>query len=230
VRDIASSAAPAGAVPRSAGGEPATRIRLRPVPFVPEIRLHVADDLTRLWARTGGEPPYWAVAWPGGQALARYVLDGPELVVGRRVLDLAAGSGLVGIAAALAGAAAVTATDLDPRAVAAIDRNARTNGVRVHARCRDLADEVADELADEVADVVLAGDVFYDRGLAARVRPVLEHARDRGAAVLVGDPHRRTAYLPRHGFEPVARYRVPVAADLEDEPVKDVTIWRPVGG
>jgi predicted nicotinamide N-methyase len=226
VRDIAWSAAPAGAARRAAGGEPSTRIRLRPVPFVPEIRLHLADDLTGLWARTGGEPPYWAVAWPGGQALARHVLDGPELVAGRRVLDLAAGSGLVGIAAALAGAAVVTATDLDPRAAGAIDRNARTNGVRVHARCRDLADEVA----DEVADVVLAGDVFYDRELAARVLPVLERARDRGAAVLVGDPHRRTAYLPRHGFEPVARYRVPVAADLEDEPVKDVTIWRPVGG
>jgi predicted nicotinamide N-methyase len=201
----------------------AARTRLRPVPFVPEIRLHLADRLLPLWTRTGGEPPFWAFAWAGGQALARHLLDRPGLVAGLRVLDLAAGSGLVGIAAARAGAAAVTAVDVDPRAVAAIGLNAVANAVAVRARRLDLASGHA----DDTADVVLAGDVFYERRLAELVRPVLDRAVAAGAAVLVGEPHRRTAHLPRPRFEAVAVYRVPVSTDLEDEPVKDVTIWRP---
>jgi predicted nicotinamide N-methyase len=210
----------------------AAHTRLRPVPFVPEVLLHLADDPHPLWARTGGEPPFWAVAWAGGQALARHLVDHPELVAGRRVLDLAAGSGLVGIAAALAGAAAVTATDVDPYAVAAIGVNAAANGVAVDARLVDLAHHgAASDPAAVLTDaaIVLAGDVFYDRRLAALVLPVLERAAVAGADVLVGDPRRRAAYLPRTRFEPVATYRVQVAAAVEDEPVKEVTLWRPAG-
>jgi predicted nicotinamide N-methyase len=205
----------------------AAHTRRRPVPLVPEIALHLADNLDALWARTGGEPPFWAFAWAGGQALARHVLDHPGLVAGRRVVDLAAGSGLVAIAAARAGAAHVRATDVDPYAVAATALNACANGVRVEADRSDLAEAATDPSTG--AEVVLAGDVFYDRTLAERVLPVLARARDRGATVLVGDPHRRAAYLPGRGFTPVARYRVPVTAGLEDGPVKDVTIWRPAG-
>ncbi|MFJ9692225.1 class I SAM-dependent methyltransferase [Kitasatospora sp. NPDC101183] len=199
---------------------------LKPVPFVPEISLHMAEDAIALWERTerargeaGLPPPFWAFAWAGGVAVARYVLDNPELVDGRAVLDIAAGSGLVGIAAALRGARAVGAAEIDAYAVASIGLNAEANGVRVEA---DLVDLVDGDGAP--AEVVLAGDVFYEREMAARFLPFLERAVARGATVIVGDPGR--AYLPRERFTAVAAYRVPVVADLEDTSVKTTTVWR----
>jgi predicted nicotinamide N-methyase len=200
--------------------------RLAAVPFVPEVRLHQADDAITLWERTEAAtgapqpPPFWAFAWAGGQALARYVLDHPGLVAGRTVFDLASGSGLVAIAAAKAGAAAVTANEIDPLAVAAVVANAAANGVEV-------ATTLGDALAGDAggAAVVLAGDVFYSRAMTGRVLPFLERAAARGAVVLVGDPGR--AYLPRDRFEAVASYEVPVARTLEDAEFKTTTVYRP---
>ncbi|WP_441247714.1 class I SAM-dependent methyltransferase [Kitasatospora sp. McL0602] len=199
---------------------------LTPVPFVPEIRLHMAEDAIALWETTesargeiGLPPPFWAFAWAGGVAVARYVLDHPELVRGRTVLDLAAGSGLIGIAAGLCGAAAVRAAEIDAFAVAAIEINAEANGVRVDAAVADLLDGDGGP-----AEVVLAGDVFYERAMAARFLPFLERAQARGALVIVGDPGR--AYLPRERFTALAAYEVPVVADLEDTALKTTTVWR----
>lgn len=200
--------------------------RLRPVAYLPEMVLHQGDEAIGLWELTeqaqGGvlsDPPFWAFAWAGGQALARHVLDRPETVAGRTVLDLASGSGLVAIAAALAGAASVTASDIAPLAAAAIPLNAAANGVRVESRLGDLLGGDG-----EGTEVVLAGDVFYQRSMAERVLPFLERAREHGAEVLVGDPER--AYLPRERFEAVSVHQVPVVADLEDRAVKTSTVWR----
>lgn len=199
--------------------------RLAAVPLAPEVRLHLADEAIELWQRTeaesGGQqlpPPFWAFAWAGGQALARHVLDHPELVRGRRVLDVAAGSGLVAIAAAKAGAAHVTAVEIDPLAVAAIGVNAAANGVEVVA-------ELADVLPGDggAAEVVLAGDVFYSREMTGQVLAFLRRVTARGAKVLVGDPGR--AYLPRQDLSLVAVYDVPVPQTLEDTPVKRTTVW-----
>jgi predicted nicotinamide N-methyase len=198
---------------------------LRATPFVPEVRLHLADEAIALWERseevTGAErpPPFWAFAWAGGQALARYLLDHAESVAGRHVFDLASGSGLVAVAAALAGAASVTANEIDEYAVTAIDLNARANGVAVTALLGDQLDGEAGG-----ADVVLAGDVFYSRAMAARMLPFLTRAHARGAVVLVGDPGR--AYAPQ-GFTEVARYDVPVTRALEDSELKSTTVLRP---
>jgi predicted nicotinamide N-methyase len=198
---------------------------LRPVPYVPEVRLHQADDAIAVWQATeevaAGEqlpPPFWAFAWAGGQAIARYILDHPKTVAGRSVFDLASGSGLVAIAAALAGAAPVVANEIDPYAMAAVAVNADANGVTVAGVPGDRLD--ADAYG---AEVVLAGDVFYRKPMAERVLPFLERARTHGALVLVGDPGR--AYLPRRGFTRVAEYEVPVAAGLEDAAVKRTTVW-----
>ncbi|MER8185940.1 50S ribosomal protein L11 methyltransferase [Kitasatospora sp. NPDC094015] len=203
-----------------------SQTRLGTVPFVPEVRLRLADEAIALWERTetakgeiGLPPPFWAFAWAGGQAVARYLLDHPATVAGHRVLDLAAGSGLVAIAAARSGAASVTAAEIDDYAVAAIALNAAANGVTVEARLADLLDGDG-----EGAEVVLAGDVFYERGMAQRVLPFLQRARERGALVLVGDPGR--AYLPRERFTEVASYQVPVIADLEDSAVKTSVVWQ----
>ncbi|MFD9124348.1 class I SAM-dependent methyltransferase [Kitasatospora sp. NPDC059571] len=200
--------------------------RPAPVPFVPEVRLQMADDAIELWETTesargeiGLPPPFWAFAWAGGVGVARYVLDNPELVAGRSVLDLAAGSGLVGIAAALRGARSVRAAEIDAYAVAAIGINAAANGVAIDAAFEDLLDGDG-----APAEVVLAGDVFYERAMAARFLPFLERARDRGAVVVVGDPGR--AYLPRERFTELAAYQVPVVADLEDTALKTTTVWR----
>jgi len=199
---------------------------LRPVPQVEEIRLHLAGDALGLWQRTedergaGQPPPFWAFAWPGGQALARYLLDRPGLVAGRRVLDLGSGSGLVAIAAALAGAAAVTASEIDALAVAAIRLNARANGVPVPVIAGDVLDGDGDG-----AQVVLAGDVWYSRELAGRVLGFLERATARGASVLAGDIGR--AFLPRHRFRVLDARDVPVLADLEDASVKRTMVWAP---
>ncbi|HEX9339303.1 MAG TPA: 50S ribosomal protein L11 methyltransferase [Pseudonocardiaceae bacterium] len=186
-------------------------------PLVPEITLRLADEPFALWERAGDTMPYWAFAWAGGQALARHVLDHPDLVAGARVLDLASGSGIVAIAAALAGAASVTATDIDPLAIHAIEINARANGVSVTALC------VGDPGAVD-ADVVLAGDVCYDRAMADRILPFLTGVAARGIAVLLGDPGR--AYFPRTGFTALATYPVPVTGNLEASDTTPTTVWR----
>ncbi|MGA3488598.1 class I SAM-dependent methyltransferase [Micromonosporaceae bacterium DT55] len=197
---------------------------LAPVPFVPEVRLHQADEPIGLWELTEGEfrsdqpPPFWAFAWAGGQALARYVLDHPEVVRGRRVLDLAAGSGLVAIAAMRAGATSVRAVEVDERAVAAILLNAEANGVPVDAELADLLDGDAGD-----AEVVLAGDVFYSDAMARRMLRFQLRAARAGARVLVGDPGR--AFLPRERFRELAVYEVPVPPALESVTVKQTTVW-----
>jgi predicted nicotinamide N-methyase len=199
-----------------------------PVPLVPEVRLHLADDATELWAMTEADlgaaelpPPYWAFAWAGGQALARHLLDGPGAVRGCRVLDFASGSGLVGIAAALAGAAAVEAADLDPFALEAIRLNAALNGVGVAPRGGDLVGR------DDGWDAVLAADVFYERGTAAAVTAWLRGLARRGARVLVGDPGR--SYFDPTAFEPLAAFDVPVMRSLEDADTKRSGVWRVTG-
>jgi len=194
-------------------------------PHVPELRLHLADEAHDLWHRTEEElgaiglpPPFWAFAWAGGQALARHVLDRPQTVRAKNVLDFASGSGLVAIAAAHAGAARVEAADIDPFCAAAITLNAAQNGVGITFR---EADPIG---TDEGWDVMLAGDVFYDRAMAARVEPWLRALARRGALVLVGDPGR--AYLPARGLELLSTYEVAVTRALEDAEVKRSAVWR----
>jgi predicted nicotinamide N-methyase len=204
--------------------------RLTPVPHAPEISLHVADEATELWQRTeeglgriGLPPPFWAFAWAGGQALSRYVLDHPEVVRGRRVLDFASGSGLVAIAAMKAGAAQVVACDIDSFAIAAIGLNAQANGVTVSAVREDLVGR------DDGWDTVLAGDICYERDLAVRVIAWLSGLSQRGATVLIGDPGR--SYLPKERLEILAEYEVPVTRTLEDADIKRTGVWafRPSG-
>jgi len=182
----------------------ARETRLQAPPHVPEISLHLADEAMDLWSRTEDElgeiglpPPFWAFAWAGGQALARYVLDHPELVAGCRVLDFASGSGIVAIAAMKAGALSCTASASD----------------------RDFLSGPA-----EGFDVVLAGDVFYEKPMADRVEPFLRRAEAAGALVLFGDPGR--AYLPRSGITQIADYRVPVTRAIEDSEIKHTKVWR----
>jgi predicted nicotinamide N-methyase len=199
--------------------------RLLPVPLAPEIRLHVADEATALWQKTEEElgemglpPPFWAFAWAGGQALARFILDSPELVRERRVLDVASGSGLVAIAAALAGARIVEAADIDSFAAEAIRINAAANRVEVTPRLGDLVG------CDEGWDIVLAGDIFYERDIAARMVAWLDALESRGAQVFIGDPGR--SYLPVDRVEAVAEYRVRVTRELEDAEIKLSRVWR----
>ena len=205
-----------------------TGTRLGPVPLVPEIRLHQASDPIGLWqrtetasGRTGLDPPFWAFAWAGGQALARYLLDHPRLTRGRDVVDIASGSGLVAIAAAMAGAAAVTAYDIDPLATEAIEVNAAANGVTVRSVCADILDR--DDLPPPGTGLVLVADAFYQRELAARVTAFAGRGRTRGADVLVGDFGR--AYLPRSLLTALASYDVPEQDVLEDRAVKRTTVW-----
>ncbi|HEV2604513.1 MAG TPA: methyltransferase [Microvirga sp.] len=199
--------------------------RLRPVPHAPEIRLHVADEATDLWQKTEEElgtlglpPPFWAFAWAGGQALARYILDHPETVRGRTVLDFASGSGLVAIAAAKAGAGEVSACDIDPFALAAIGLNAEANGVAIGALQADLVGQ------DHGWDTVLAGDICYERDTAERVVAWLQTLGRRGATVLIGDPGR--SYLPKDALEALKSYEVPVTRSLEDAEIKRSSVWR----
>ncbi|WP_181703415.1 class I SAM-dependent methyltransferase [Chthonobacter albigriseus] len=200
--------------------------RLSAPPHVPEIRLHLADEAVDLWHRTEEElgemglpPPYWAFAWAGGQAIARYVLDHPETVRGRTVLDFASGSGIVAIAAAMAGAARVLATDIDRFSLVAIGLNAVANKVTVETTGRDILSS-----GPAGFDVVLAGDVFYEKPMADRVEPFLKQAQAEGALVLFGDPGR--SYLPKAGIEAIAEYRVPVTRAIEDNEVKHTRVWR----
>jgi predicted nicotinamide N-methyase len=199
--------------------------RLLVPPLVPELRLRLADEAVPIWKKTEEElgdldlpPPFWAFAWAGGQALARYLLDNPGLVRGKRVLDFASGSGLVAIAAALAGAAAVEASDIDAFAIAAIEANAAENRVAVTPRCEDLTG------ADEGWDVALAGDVAYERDMAQKTTDWLWSLDRRGATVLIGDPRR--AYLALDRLACVAEYGVPVTRDLEDSEIKRTGVFR----
>jgi predicted nicotinamide N-methyase len=199
--------------------------RLLPVPHAPEISLYVADEATALWQKTEDElgeiglpPPFWAFAWAGGQALARYILDHPEVVRGKSVLDFASGSGLVAIAAAKAGAQAVFATEIDDFALDAIALNAQANQADVTVLGGDRIG------SDEGWDVVLAGDVSYERDMAGRVTSWLQALYERGATVLIGDPGR--SYLARDRLEQIAEYRIPVSRDLEDMEIKKTCVWR----
>jgi predicted nicotinamide N-methyase len=202
-------------------------VRPHPVALVPEVVLYQADDPIGLWELNEGQyhseqpPPFWAFAWAGGQALARYLLDHPHVVAGRRALDLASGSGLVAIAAALAGAVGVRAVEIDPLAVAAIELNATTNGVadRVGAELADLLDGDAGD-----AEVVLAGDVFYSKAMADRVFRFLRRAANNGALVLIGDPQR--AFVPRERMTALTTMDVPVTEALESMTVKTTTIFQ----
>ncbi|QFR33184.1 methyltransferase [Ancylobacter sp. TS-1] len=200
--------------------------RLLTPPLVPEIRLHLAEESLPIWQRTEEElgeiglpPPFWAFAWAGGQALARHVLDHPDMVAGKRVLDFAAGSGLVGIAALRAGAVSVACADIDPFAHAAIALNASTNGAPVDVLATDIIG------TDAGWEVILVGDIAYERDLAARVFAWLDGLFARGAQVWIGDPGR--SYLPRERLEKVAEYGVPVSRDLEDTEIKRTSVWRP---
>ena len=196
-------------------------------PHVPEVLLHLAHEAVPLWQKTEEElggiglpPPFWAFAWAGGQALARYVLDHPEIVRGRSVVDLASGSGLVGIAALKAGAASVLAADIDPFAAAAIGLNAALNGVA------GLSVTAEDLLASPPppAGVILVGDLFYEKTLAETVFAWLLSAEAKGAGVLIGDPGR--SYLPRAKLEKLIEYAIPVSRELEDSEIKRSAVWR----
>ena len=199
--------------------------RLRPVPGLDEIRLHLADEVLPLWHATQvetGDPdaplPYWAFAWTGGLAIGRHLREHPELVAGRRVFDLGSGSGLCAIAALQAGAAAATGSDVDPFASAAIALNARAARRRVAVVRRDVLEEPPPD-----ADVVLAGDCWYDARFAERVLPWLQRAGDRGIDVLVGDPGRR--YLPTDALVELAAYDVRTTTELEDLDHKEGRVY-----
>lgn len=200
---------------------------LSPVPLVPEIRLHQAGEPVSVWqrteevlGRTGLDPPFWAFAWAGGQALARYLLDHTEAVSGRQVIDIASGSGIVAIAAARAGAAAVTAYDIDPLACAAVNMNAAANSVQVSVSGADVLDGGQPPPG---TDLVLVADAFYQRDLAGRVTGFLERARAGGTPYLVGDFGR--AFLPGDRLRPLVSYDVSGLRAVEDSDVKRTTIW-----
>jgi predicted nicotinamide N-methyase len=194
-------------------------------PLTPEIRLHLATEITPIWEATEASlaamnlpPPYWAFAWPGGQALTRFLIDHPDWVKDKRVLDFAAGSGLSAIGAAKAGAASVQAAEIDDLALAAIALNARRNDVAV--------DLVRDDLigVEPRWDVVLAGDVCYERPMAERVIAWFRSLASRGVAILMGDPGR--AYLPQSGLVELTRYQVPTSLELEDRTLRETIVWR----
>jgi predicted nicotinamide N-methyase len=194
-------------------------------PLVPEIRLHLAEESVPIWLKTEEElgemnvpPPYWAFAWAGGQALARYLLDHDDICRGRSVVDLGSGSGLTAIAAAMTGARRVLAADVDAFALAATILNAGVNSQSLEVTAEDLL--AASPIS---ADVVLVGDLFYERGLADRVLAYIEAAKAAGARVLIGDPQR--SYFPRGRFTALAEYAVPVTRELEDSEIKKTAVW-----
>lgn len=200
--------------------------QLMPVPLVPEVSLHLAHEAVPIWQKTEEElgemglpPPFWAFAWAGGQALARYVLDVPDIVAGKQVVDLASGSGLVGIAAMKAGAGNVLAADIDVFSIEAIKLNASANSVALKVTGENL---LCSHPPD--CDVLLVGDLFYERELAARLMDWLVKAHGRGTQVLIGDPGR--SYLPREKLAACATYEVPVTRELEDAEIKKTSVWR----
>jgi predicted nicotinamide N-methyase len=192
--------------------------------LVPEIRLHLASEITPIWqateaflAETGIAPPYWAFAWPGSIALARHCLDHPELVRGKRVIDFAAGSGLAGIAAWMAGAAAVTAIEIDPMAGAAMALNARANGADIAVEIGDATGSVRD------ADVMMCGDICYEAPMTRHIWPWLRACAARGE-VWIADPGR--AYVPREGLAAFARYEIATTAELESRTMRETILYR----
>lgn len=198
--------------------------------LVPEIRLHQASTLVPLWEaseaeleRQGVPPPYWAFAWAGGQALARYLLDNPALVAGKRLLDFGAGSGLQGLAALKAGAAEVLAVDIDPLACAAIRLNAEANGLAIA-----ISDEDWIGRPNPGWEVILAGDVCYEKPMAARVEAWLRRLAGEGTLVLVGDPGR--TYFPRQGMERLTGYAVKTTREIEDSDLRNAVVWRLLPG
>lgn len=195
-------------------------------PLVPEIKLHLAHEAVPLWQKTEEElgelglaPPFWAFAWAGGQALARYVLDHPDRVENLRVLDLATGSGLVAIAAVQAGSASIVATDIDEFATTAAEMNAGLNRVKLKIKLEDVLQE-----PPPPTDVILVGDLFYEKTLAARCLTWLREAQGQGAKAFIGDPGR--SYLPKEQLKKLAEYNVPVTRDLEDAEIKKTSVWQ----
>ena len=193
-------------------------------PLVPEIRLHLATEVVPLWRKTEEEldaegipPPYWAFAWAGGQALARYLLDNPQEVAKRSVLDFGSGSGLVAIAAAKAGAARVLANDIDPFAFAAVRLNAQANGVALDNSSMDLIGSAV------AVDVILLGDMCYERPLAERLLAWLTQRLSGGTRVLLGDPGR--SYFPKAGIRKLATYRVQTTRELEDREIRETSVF-----
>jgi predicted nicotinamide N-methyase len=226
---------PASVEAESVGGPAAARIafirthtRLQTPPGVPEISLYLADEVTPIWEMTelelgqaGLDAPYWAFAWAGGQALARYLLDTPDVVAGARVLDLAAGSGLCGLAAMMAGAASVTCADIDPFALAAASLNAAEAGVAIALTGSDWLQRPAAAVAQEI-DVVLAGDVCYEHGMAAAMVGWLRAVSASGVRVLLGDPGRH--YLPA-GLQQLASYDMPTQPQVEEVDVRTSAVY-----
>jgi len=199
--------------------------RANQAPLIPELTLHLADEVVSLWQLTEAEldatglpPPFWAFAWAGGQALARYVLDNPDVVTGKRVLDFACGCGLAGIAAMKAGALSVLAADIDPLACAATELNAAANGVSVATTSENLIGRM-----DLDAHVILAGDICYERPLATEVEAWLKALADAGRHVLIGDPGR--TYLPMFGLDKLTTYAVKTTRELEDTDVRHAAVW-----
>lgn len=199
--------------------------RLQAPPHTPELQLHLADEITPIWKMTeealaeiGLPPPFWAFAWAGGQALARYVLDHPAEVAGKRVIDFATGSGLVAIAAMRAGAASVLANDIDPYCQAAVALNAQVNGVTL-----DFTDQNLLDAPPPPADVILAGDICYEKPMAEQVMAWLKTAQSAGARILIGDPGR--SYFPKYGLTKLAEYQVETTRELEDMAVKKSAVW-----
>jgi predicted nicotinamide N-methyase len=192
-------------------------------PLVPEIKLHLAHEALPIWQKTEDElgeiglpPPFWAFAWAGGQALARYILDNPKIVRGQSVVDIASGSGLVGIAAMKAGAASVLAADIDQFSMAAIDLNATLNSVEISRTNDDLLVNPPPHV-----DVILVGDLFYEKSVAEKCFAWLQQSN---AQILIGDPGR--SYLPKSKLTQIASYAVPVSRDLEDAEIKQTAVWR----
>jgi predicted nicotinamide N-methyase len=195
-------------------------------PLVPEIRLHLATEMTPIWqateeslAKNGLPPPFWAFAWPGGQALARYLLDNPDVVRGREVLDIGSGSGIVAIAAAKAGASRVTAAEIDHFAAAAIALNTLLNGAMVTVETRDLLDRAAAGWG-----VALAGDICYEEPMSSRALTLLRRIAARGRLALLGDPGR--SYLPKDGLIELARYEMPTSRELEANDTSEGVVWQ----
>jgi len=212
-------------IPANAPDFIAANTRLQAVPHAPEISLWLADEITPLWRLTEEElgemglpPPFWAFAWAGGQALARWLLDNPDQVAGKRVIDLATGSGLVAVAAMKAGAASVLAADIDPFCAAAVAANARSNGVEIAFTDANLL-----EAPPPPADLICAGDVFYEKPMAEAVLTWLKQAQANGTRVIVGDPGR--TYFPKSGLTLLAEYTVSTTRELEDQEVKRSRVW-----